>query len=694
MENGMYKLYKKYAGICLLDNETQEIFSKFKYYSNLMEFLSGKYYTNYGDDFSLEKNETVNYLSYHCCINYCLLSEMQDKFSLTPYYLLYLFYDSFLVVASINLIGSIQKTQIIVDESMPIIIPYDRIKTINVVEKSYAYTSSKWDIEITYKNSQAKDILHLFRYNHDKTKICGNNAYDFDFLTNSKRLNLNPYSSCININLNTINTVNKLLLQYVKSREIMIQEIPNLFSKNISKEIKENIYYREQFMDIITSNLNDLKDNNSSIGEIVKKYQTIYEETNNNLEKINKSITEYNNALIKSNFVTKKIIEIKLKNCEKQKAELTNKIDMEKIKTYNSLLNLNYDEFKLYQNIDKEKQKQGSNFYKQCIDKNVIDPTNEKQKKIFSMLYKMNNIENIEEALELYKVGKMLDANSESHKEDNEQKHNDKLVKEYYKEKELAQIIGYDKYIKEVAKALSNCNNKIETEKLIMEQASLDTKVKATTHDPAIMGGMVNGLLGAGAGLYTALSIQEQNEKARKLAYQRREKAYEMLKSSSILKSEYMSEAKKYQKFISEVSSKVIDIENKEEYFKHLGFSIDNMNLTDNTYLNLEISFKKIKPVKINNIEFIVDGSVHIKILKDGKTIGDGYLSAPGYNNVRHEYKKGYIPSYLSLSEARYGYNQYQSYNIICILNEKIVEKDLLNIEIKIEPYNLWIIEK
>lgn len=91
----------------------------------------------------------------------------------------------------------------------------------------------------------------------------------------------------------------------------------------------------------------------------------------------------------------------------------------------------------------------------------------------------------------------------------------------------------------------------------------------------------------------------------------------------------------------------------------------------------ISVITKFLKNPQIGEMTVAIDGSLHILVLKEGKTIGDGFLCAEGFNST-------YLTSV--------GFKNNKHYSVIGLpMQNKFDSKE--KYDFKVEPINIWAIE-
>lgn len=317
--------------------------------------------------------------------------------------------------------------------------------------------------------------------------------------------------------------------------------------------------------------------------------------------------------------------------------------------------------------------------YKKCREKGITQDDVYDGTDAFMLISGSFGLRNRNEAAEYYGRGKEL-----AGKEDiaiynkNRQNEIDRAFESYNN----AQIIGKDKYLSSLKEKYRGVVGIINGCKFVLN--SKDPKAPIQ-HDPAIAGGLMEGLFGTGAGIYAAANIHNSNVES-KIAYQKRlEQVSQSRASASQALSEYTSLEKKLRPQIEEIENKLLDDSNIEEKYKMLSVTKLKCEVTD--FKNIEVTGEvklKSQP-KLLDSDAALDGSLLIKVFNSKKEIvGVGYYCAGGFGET-------YLKTVGFNGTLEYE-NRRKIKTMCYIENTSLVNKNE-TYTAKAEPYRLWLIE-
>lgn len=323
-------------------------------------------------------------------------------------------------------------------------------------------------------------------------------------------------------------------------------------------------------------------------------------------------------------------------------------------------------------------------FYKKCREKGITQDDVYDGTKAFMLVAGCFNIQNRNEAAEYYGRGKEL-----AGKEDiaiynkNRQNEIDRAFKSYND----AQIIGKDKYLQSFYRELNDINRQKGVNQALQILNDGKKALRPTYHDPAIAGGLMDGLFGTGAGIYTAMNAQNSNIESQ-IAHQQRQlecavRDSEIRREQGRLSIEEDKLMRKYK--YREIVDKLVDYSNPEVKFKMLDFSKLKCEVTD--YKNIVVTGEvKLKcQLKILNSDAALDGSLLIRVFNSKKEqIGVGYYCAGGFGETNLKT--------VGFNDTLEHHNSRKINTMCYIENTSLVDKNE-TYSAQAEPYHLWLIE-
>lgn len=147
------------------------------------------------------------------------------------------------------------------------------------------------------------------------------------------------------------------------------------------------------------------------------------------------------------------------------------------------------------------------------------------------------------------------------------------------------------------------------------------------------------------------------------------------------------------------IIEKLYDDKDIDEKSKLIKFGKIKMSKTKGLNILVQVKIYVKQNLKILDNEAILDGSFKATIYnQDNKEIGQGYFSAPGFGHSNFSKIPLVIESLkhsVNLDIYHIGFNDLTGMNFLCyIKNPDDVKDDINNYTCKIEPINLWLIEK
>ncbi len=318
--------------------------------------------------------------------------------------------------------------------------------------------------------------------------------------------------------------------------------------------------------------------------------------------------------------------------------------------------------------------------YKKCREKSI--DINEVHLKSLLMITKIHNINDIEQAKELYLLGKRLV--SEEEKKELEikiAKLRDSDTERFNKEKETALLYGKGKYTGFLEAELAMAQVGLKGAEYLKKVGSSNSNYNAQKQDWAIAGGLASGFAGGVAGVSAALDAQQRNANEEYRASQIREQGRQQVSSGISYGVHFEGEAKKYAEMLDKINDKVIDTENVNEKFEMLEFTKLECRVKKSKNIEITGICKIKKQPKLLGGEAILDGAVKINVYNSqDKFVGYGY-----YSPSKFEGKS--LKDFKYLGFPVYAYD----FSSICIVNGYADENEIYTC--KIEPVHLWLIE-
>lgn len=185
------------------------------------------------------------------------------------------------------------------------------------------------------------------------------------------------------------------------------------------------------------------------------------------------------------------------------------------------------------------------------------------------------------------------------------------------------------------------------------------------------MGGIADGIAGGAAGLAAASATESRNAQARAhnaevekdVLTATRDGWYEAVKKDE----QHRKNAEKYSDYLNKLPRAIILNEDTEAIFKEIDVCINKLTKhRHGNYMSLAVSFTG-KYLREEGVKFVMDGVIKAHLVQNGTTIGSAYFVLPW---------NGLSSKQISMTRM-----------ILCS------EEPSKDVEIKFEPYRLWIIE-
>lgn len=150
--------------------------------------------------------------------------------------------------------------------------------------------------------------------------------------------------------------------------------------------------------------------------------------------------------------------------------------------------------------------------------------------------------------------------------------------------------------------------------------------------DWAVMGGIANGIAGAGAGVSTALQAQAENAQIRAANNARMKAAMPAYMALSNRASAYRSEAAAIQKEIERVNEKLVDEKDPQNWFSKIAFSNTAVTVSKTGTCTVTTDVKEVGPVMIyGDVPAKIDGTIVAKIYDGSTFVGVAQMVLPCY---------------------------------------------------------------
>lgn len=151
------------------------------------------------------------------------------------------------------------------------------------------------------------------------------------------------------------------------------------------------------------------------------------------------------------------------------------------------------------------------------------------------------------------------------------------------------------------------------------------------------------------------------------------------MKTAASLTCEADAKYKKLKVLRDAVAKKMVDDANPEEKFLMLVPQIQDKSVTASGNIKVKLLVKLEGTPTLFNKPAVLDGSLKISALQDGREIGAGYYSP------RRLRKTGL---------SRVGFGKSPAKNVLVLVDPQTPLDKSLPYDLHIEPYHLWIIER
>lgn len=330
--------------------------------------------------------------------------------------------------------------------------------------------------------------------------------------------------------------------------------------------------------------------------------------------------------------------------------------------------------------IDKENKL--LDFYLLCRRKGLKDPIAHPEEHDSLLIIGKNSDfgDDLQVCLDAYQKGAQIHRQREhERRERRKERAAQKERDEAAEQKHLADLVGKDKYLDTVEQQLKEYNAAAKTGDFLLQAASADLMARPRKEDWAVAGGFADAIAGPGAALATVSEIQARNARAEQEAAERRQRAHENMKTAVSVKCEAEARYKKLKTQRDAVAKKMVDDTNPEEKFLMLVPQIQDKSVTASGNIKVKLTVKLEGTPTLFNKPAVLDGSLKISALQDGREIGAGYYSPTGFGKT---------------DLSRVGFGKSPAKNVLVLINPQTPLDKSLPYDLHIEPYHLWVIEK
>lgn len=206
-------------------------------------------------------------------------------------------------------------------------------------------------------------------------------------------------------------------------------------------------------------------------------------------------------------------------------------------------------------------------------------------------------------------------------------------LKRLEEEKAKAQLCGHDKYLGKVRDLIQSHKSSRALQNYASMQRRMDLSATANTHDPYLHGGIAEGIAGPAAGLAIASQINRENSKAEAEAAARRagaEKRYEEFTGLIDLAYKDLPSEGRLKWIEESVIDRLIDSDHPEKYLSAINVTEKGRTITESGSLEVVLGFEAKEDVLLLGNPVVIDGSIEVSAIVDGKVFANGYVIAPG----------------------------------------------------------------
>ena len=86
---------------------------------------------------------------------------------------------------------------------------------------------------------------------------------------------------------------------------------------------------------------------------------------------------------------------------------------------------------------------------------------------------------------------------------------------------------------------------------------------------------------------------------------------------------ELRNEIKTLENLLNSINSRLCDTEHTEIYYKYLNCEVKKYNINEYGYMDLDVEVSFTKPLKLNNMDIIIDGAIIIDIISENEKVGE-----------------------------------------------------------------------
>jgi hypothetical protein len=671
-----FRLYKEFSGVCVDEIEYNNIMYSGIIPKELDEIFAGSYSVIKRSCFDNYNGELARKIASH--EEQVFLHDASHQFSSLSN--AYFFYKDFIVIVSVGAVCSNTEDRngYVYQRSVarPVIVPMNKIKSVEYEKGRYGFTEEEYSIVIKFMNEKRIKIkmFHSRNTSYLTTKKTWVPSDNWTFEVNRELLNFSEeiYAGVDNCE-KLIGRINRLMNQSTDYSEVD-SALWNSFTEEGFFALKKVKYNEDMLINEAIRNKKNIKtegllDAVNRYEDVATKHEVKYRELK---EKYEKALDEYNNAsFLRKLTLSQKPGEYKLQ-LDKMVEARDSEITVAKEQIYGAIFDNSRK--KVLSSVDEK----AINFYKRCIEKNISDPYDPEQALIFNMLYMQEGIDSYENAVAVYRKGHSA-FNEDGlckNKQDSSKKRTLAIVN-YSENKRIADLTGYDKYIKTAIEKAEAAKKQAQILDAVTRMGVLQSQTQATKSDASIWGGIADGLAGPVAGIATAANVQYENYKVEQTAARAREEGRTLASQASQMGMAYSAESMRFGSEVHSITRRMCDINNK--YFEYLDCKVIAFENICEDVFSIKVEVASPPKVAINKIDFILDGSVKVNILAQDSVIGSAYICAPGYDNT-------------NLNEVGFGIKKV--YETIGVVENVFAMRDKGNLSFSIEPYHLWIIEK
>lgn len=439
---------------------------------------------------------------------------------------------------------------------LPVVIPICKIKEYNVEHDSYT-----WGLTITFTNGVKYKAILFENQSFDNQK-----AYplNLSFHINSRILGgfthilKEQYSNCSKVT----GRVFALTKNCVKEYDDRLLAVPKLISNpEVVAEVNKTVYVGvKPYINALIKNMKLISADDfpdvikalNGVAEVIQKNQVLLDSKSEERKAVIAELSEKKEELKHTFIFKKKKKKAEISEVEEKLNQLNQEISalsfpqkeyvaaMEVIKSSSVKKNK-----ARYSSIPDSLIPVARKVAEMCKQRNVTKLETDDEKKLFAMICSDRNVPEKYRIEEFFNCG-MQEVAEATQKTNSAELQKSRMLKQmtFKDEKEKSEIVGPIKYLQKTIQEQKQAMVMANLSQQLGNLASFQANTTAVKTDSAILGGLANGIAGPIAGVSTYNRIEQQNAQAEIDAAATRQQGRENLASAAYLASGFESEAK------------------------------------------------------------------------------------------------------------------------------------------------------